>query len=57
MEISPAYIDVAVERWQAETGRDALIDGDGRSFTQVKAERLGNAPADTTTDQTQKSAA
>ena len=41
MEISPAYIDVAVERWQAETGRDALIDGDGRSFTQVKAERLG----------------
>ena len=24
MEISPAYIDVAVERWQAETGRDAI---------------------------------
>jgi len=24
MEISPAYVDVAVERWQAETGRDAI---------------------------------
>jgi len=41
MEISPAYVDVAVERWQAETGRDAILDGDGRSFAAVKAERLG----------------
>jgi DNA modification methylase len=40
MGISPAYVDVAVERWQAETGRDAVLDGDGRSFTVVKAERL-----------------
>ncbi|RDW14317.1 DNA methylase [Paracoccus thiocyanatus] len=42
MEISPAYVDVAVERWQAETGREAVLDGDGRSFAAVKAERLGN---------------
>jgi len=41
MEISPAYVDVAVERWQAETRRDAILDGDGRSFAAVKAERLG----------------
>ncbi|WP_299477124.1 ParB N-terminal domain-containing protein [uncultured Paracoccus sp.] len=41
MEISPAYVDVAVERWQAETGRDVILDGDGRTFTEVKAERLG----------------
>jgi hypothetical protein len=40
MEISPAYVDVAVERWQAETGRDAILDGDGRTFAAVKAERL-----------------
>jgi len=25
MEISPAYVDVAVERWQAETGREAIL--------------------------------
>ena len=41
MEISPAYVDVAVERWQADTGRNAILDGDGRTFAQVKAERLG----------------
>ena len=41
MEISPAYVDVAVERWQTETGRDAILDGDGRSFAAVRAERLG----------------
>ncbi|MBD3798282.1 MAG: site-specific DNA-methyltransferase, partial [Campylobacterales bacterium] len=42
MEISPAYIDVAVERWQTETGGDAILDGDGRTFAEVKAERLGD---------------
>ena len=45
MEISPAYIDVAAERWQAETGRDAILDGDGRTFTQVRIERLGDGDA------------
>jgi hypothetical protein len=40
MEISPAYVDVAVERWQAETGREAVLDRDGQSFADVKAERL-----------------
>ena len=45
MEISPAYVDVAVERWQAETGRDAFLDGDGRTFAQVRTERLAEAPA------------
>ena len=42
MEISPAYVDVAVERWQAETGKDAILDGDGRTFAQVRTERLGD---------------
>ena len=41
IEISPAYVDVAVERWQTETGCDAILDGDSRSFAAVKAERLG----------------
>jgi DNA modification methylase len=45
MEISPAYVDVAIERWQAETGREAILDGDGRTFAEVKAERLGETPA------------
>ena len=41
MEISPAYVDVCIERWQARTGRDAIRKSDGRTFAQVKAERLG----------------
>jgi DNA modification methylase len=41
LELDPRYVDVIVERWQAETGRDAVLDGDGRSFAAVKAERLG----------------
>ncbi|WP_297116328.1 ParB N-terminal domain-containing protein [Thalassospira sp.] len=45
MEISPAYVDVAVERWQAETGRDAILDGDGRTFSEVREERLGESDA------------
>lgn len=44
MEISPAYVDVAVERWQAQTRGVAILDGDGRSFDVIKAERLGANP-------------
>jgi DNA modification methylase len=52
MEISPAYVDVIVERWQADTGREAVLKGEGRSFAEVKAERLGNdaAPSADTPD-------
>ncbi len=45
MEISPAYVDVAVERWQTETGRGAVLDGDRRSFAEVRQERIGAEPA------------
>ncbi|MEQ8639405.1 MAG: ParB N-terminal domain-containing protein [Alphaproteobacteria bacterium] len=45
MEISPAYVDVSVERWQVETGRDAILDGDGRTFAEVREERLGASDA------------
>lgn len=41
MEISPAYVDVVVDRWQAETGREATLGGDGRTFAELKADRLG----------------
>jgi hypothetical protein len=44
MEISPPHVDVAVERWQAETGKTAVLDGDGRTFAQVRTERLGETP-------------
>jgi len=43
VELSPAYVDVAVMRWQAFTGQAATLDGAGRSFANLAAERLGKA--------------
>jgi DNA modification methylase len=37
IEIDPAYIDVAVLRWQAFTGKQATLDG--KAFDEVRAER------------------
>ncbi|MGO4917465.1 site-specific DNA-methyltransferase [Pseudogemmobacter sp. W21_MBD1_M6] len=39
IELNPAYVDVAVERWQAFTGQSAVLDGDGRCFADLRAER------------------
>ena len=39
IELNPAYVDVAILRWQAFTGRSAYLDADGRAFTEVLAER------------------
>jgi DNA modification methylase len=44
MEIEPHYVDVAVERWQNFTGKAAVLEGDGRTFNEIKAERLGPVP-------------
>ena len=32
LEISPAYVDVIVRRWQAFTGRSAIHQASGQSF-------------------------
>jgi DNA modification methylase len=40
IELSPAYVDVGVKRWQDFTGEAATLDGDGRTFDQIAAERV-----------------
>jgi hypothetical protein len=40
MELSRDYVDVAVTRWQNFTGRRATLAGDGRTFEEIKADRL-----------------
>jgi DNA modification methylase len=40
IELDPVYVDVAVRRWQNFTGKQAFLDGDGRSFDAVAEERL-----------------
>jgi len=39
MELDPAYCDVAVRRWQNFTGQTATLEGDGRTFAEIEAER------------------
>jgi DNA modification methylase len=39
LEIDPAYCDVIVKRWQEFTGKAATLEGDGRTFAEVAAER------------------
>jgi DNA modification methylase len=39
VELSPAYVDVAVLRWQAFTGQEAVLEAGGQIFAVVAAER------------------
>ena len=40
VELSPAYVDVAVKRWQDFTGETVVLEGTGGSFADVGAQRL-----------------
>jgi DNA modification methylase len=44
IEIDPTYVDVAVNRWQRITGRQAILASTGQTWEQVRIERLA-APA------------
>ena len=39
MDIDASYVDVIIRRWQELTGKQAVLEGDGRSFEQVAMER------------------
>lgn len=39
IDVDPAYVDVAIIRWQNFTGEKAILEGDGRTFNAVAAER------------------
>ncbi len=40
VELDPKYVDVIVKRWQDLTGKQATLDGDGRTFDGIRCERL-----------------
>jgi DNA modification methylase len=44
LEISPQFVDVAVQRWQTYTGQEATLEATGETYSQVAEKRL-NAPA------------
>jgi DNA modification methylase len=43
IELDPKYVDVVVQRWQQISGKDAVLNGDGRTFSQIGEERKGTA--------------
>ncbi|MBL8705978.1 MAG: site-specific DNA-methyltransferase, partial [Rhodospirillales bacterium] len=40
LELEPKYVDVAIERFRQHSGQDAVHAETGKTFTQLKAERL-----------------
>jgi hypothetical protein len=40
IELDPKYVDVIVQRWQTLSGKKAKLDGDGRTFEEIAAERV-----------------
>lgn len=39
VELNPAYVDVAVKRWQEFTGEEAVLEATGQAFAAVDGER------------------
>jgi DNA modification methylase len=39
IELNPAYVDIAVERWQNFTGQEATLEASGESFNALKAKK------------------
>ena len=41
MEVCPAFVDVALRRWELATGEHAVLDGTGRTLAETAKEREG----------------
>ena len=39
IELDPKYVDVVVQRWQQLSGKQATLEGAGRTFDEIKTER------------------
>jgi DNA modification methylase len=45
LEIDPAYVDVAVRRWQSYTGKAAVLAGSGETFEAMEERRIARPAA------------
>ena len=43
IEIDGRYVDTAIRRWQRWTGEKAALEGDGRTFSEIEADRSKEA--------------
>jgi DNA modification methylase len=44
MELDPLYVDVAIRRWQAFSGKEVILSGTTTTFAQVAEERAAGPP-------------
>ena len=42
IELDPSYVDVAIDRWQQLTGKQAVHATSGKTFDELRQERLGS---------------
>jgi DNA modification methylase len=47
IDIDPKYVDVIVQRWQQFTGKEAALEGDGRTFAAIAKSRAAAVPSGT----------
>jgi DNA modification methylase len=45
LEIDPTYVDVAIRRWQAYTGKSAVLAGSGETFETIEEQRAAKPAA------------
>ena len=45
IELNPAYVDVAVKRWQDFTGQSAVLEQSGQTFHETEASRCASSAA------------
>jgi DNA modification methylase len=43
IEINPSYVDVGIQRWERLTGHKAVLEGDGRTYTEIEETRRKEA--------------
>lgn len=48
VELNPAFVDIAVRRWEEFTGKQAILQSDGQTFAQTAASRIPPTPKDDT---------
>jgi DNA modification methylase len=47
IELKPAYVDLAIERWQKFTGQSAVLESSGETFDAMKAKRSAPPASET----------
>jgi len=44
IELDPGYVDMCIHRWEQFSGKRAILEGDGRTFAEISAQRKSGQP-------------